>query len=1840
MSSRTFPSTGEKPKFDPNAAYEAVEEGPRPKGTKPKFDPNKQFHAVSEEPATESLQQPKQEQLAFVPMTDWLTIQSQAPPMVAENVINDHDAKVALSKERVNAHLTDVDNSIHNLIHDRKKDLQSRIISEQLGLNPKETGPINPQAQLLESRTRKDIPVYPEEINETKSRMANDVNTARIVLNQKAKDLNEKDPVASKQLKADIYRLDRQNEPSKDDKISKNIEKIKNGDLDYDIAHGVLTKPVGFFGGLIEGFTQKKKSFEDYDIYSSGDEAAIIKNLNEKIKYDPDKPTVIGTEGFANILPGGEAGMMTGGQPIKPLAAGALAGWVGGPEAGTAAMSLVSGPEMYKLGYANSLPQNYAAIKQHNPNISDVDAYHKAAELADKQAAVEGATGIAMGALGGEFAFRPTGLSTGLLQKSVGNALRQLGEEGAKKGLEGLGVGVIGATGQAVKNLIAQKAGLPTETTEGMAEQLKSGVAMTVGMAIAAKVPKLLNPKTYNQLFQGLSKQPEPVIAATLEGLQKSGYITPEEAQQVQSKIKEHQELDNSIKPNVPESDRIKVQELIKKRNDLEGSLETMDKAYHKSIKNQIDKINEQILSISEGRERGELQTIIDKEIKSGKGDKKVLSGLADKSENEIKLYMKDVAANSNDPIMIEILGENIVNKAKELYPQEQPKESKISVIKSEEIKRPETTTIAPAETGAGKVPEEQIGHVEISEHGEDTKTKEGLENGIEPSKLSEEGIKEAKELGQYLIENKKNKIVTSEIERAKQTSEEAAKEVKSITGKEIPVEPNKVLNTWDIGEYDGKPEGSFVEEAWVNKPNEAPKGGESFNDFTNRMEQAYQYVKSLPEDNHVISHSKVMRALSALEKTGGKWTDETTKDFLTNKELTHAIQEPSTSGVLQYPQEGTGIEGSERGTLEPGEQGEVPAGTRPEEEGKTPGAQKEVGKLSVDEVYELPFIEEPSDKKTGIKNIISKTTRFERKLPEVEVGKLGSDQEILLEGKSLVDNNVINPLDVVNRILDTKEGMQPDEAKAMQYYMHQLAQHETNLREQLARATNETEQAEINGQLQQLSDEVDAATQANIISGKAWSDVGNIRQIVSDTGFNASRDLATIKDAYGGKIPKDVQARLDKVTKERNDALNRLAKLEEIEKNKAAEETIKKEGGPKNTKKTKEQFKSERNDIKQTISDKLKQARSGESGLTAVPLPFAKELIAISPEIFKLIKSYAEEGIQKTEEVINRLHELLKDEIDGVSKADIVNLLAGKYKEEERKLSPVAQRVRDYRTEASLWTKIEEAIKMEEDTPAKKEEKNEKLRMLRERLNDIKKKNKEAIKSAKEILETDAQKEIKRLSRQRRALESKYKNKKYLVPSEKASPPVTQEIIKEKQRIVNANYKIRIEKRRAFESKKNFYQKSLMWIGRGVRLSVLSGYNVLAKLTAAATIGGAVKRIPEQAIGFIYGNAFKGIAERAPIEGFVNAAAEAKFYKEFFNPKTFVKNTWEILKSGESPLSKKFSPGTYEHIPGLYLPTDLHQVIKDPVKRATYEASLKNALAWAERNGMDINDDLVIQSLEIAAYKRAQYEIFQEQNWLSKKFGEWKHNMEEAGNLGATGKFLADFMIPVSTVPTNIGRRMVTTSPFGLIRGGAKVIEAYRNGIEKLTPEQADSVMRQLKQGTLGTALWLIGWYGYSQFGGLYSKFNPNKQRDQGDLVSDEMSVGGKMIPKPVQHAIPLEIIQFAATARRVYENYKDNKGASTPEAIEKAGLASIGALTEQIPVVETVAHTIGAFTNPYEAKKLEEDVKRRFQPQILRETGIIEKEEKGSGGGAGASGHYRESKTMETKYKTPKYK
>jgi len=801
----------------------------------------------------------------------------------------------------------------------------------------------------------------------------------------------------------------------------------------------------------------------------------------------------------------------------------------------------------------------------------------------------------------------------------------------------------------------------------------------------------------------------------------------------------------------------------------------------------------------------------------------------------------------------------------------------------------------------------------------------------------------------------------------------------------------------------------------------------------------------------------------------------------------------------------------------------------------------------------------------SGIKNVISDKIRTQLNLPTIEIPNLGAKTNSLLEGKKLVDSGEINPEELVDRIINTTDkGTNVQEAQVMQYYTRQLNTAQDNVINALAnQKITLQERLDLLGKLGQYGDKLDQVTEANILSGGDWGLVGNIRQEVYDEGYNPVKDKAAIKQIYDGNIPENIKAEIDKANKERNEALIEMAKREEIIRQQEAQlkiqEVAKTKVGEKiDHKKVRADLLAELKEAKdqhiKDLKDKGIQQMGGIDGVILTP-----KMIKI---IGKIAADYVKEGYENLEDIIAKVYDEVKGLVPNITKKDIRDTI----------VLHEANKVEEKATKAEKQAKIYE----KEGIPSK----------------SISKKLKEKFES------DDAW-------------------------------------VKARQRLTNANLKIQKIKSVAYNSKKNVIEKSLMWFTKAIRFSILFSYDVLTKLASATVIGGAIKRIPEQLIGSVYSKVYKGIAEKAPIEGFVYAKSEVKFAKEFLDPVKFAKNTINILKEGETELSKRVGGMIHEDLaeismPGeqktklnnllkkglkvsdfiLSLPGNSHMMIKDPLKRATYYAAYENSIIWAEKNGLDINDPLVINTIENAAYKRANYEIFLEDNELNKKFKSFKASLEESGTKGAALKALIDFAIPISTVPTNIVRRVFSTSPLGLAKGiyqAEAAKKALKTSIDNLETEQADAIMRQLKQGTLGTALWMLGWFGYASFGGLYTKFDPNKKREEGALLSDEMEINGKMIPKPVQHALPLEVIQMAATSRRIYENYIDNKGASSIPALTAAGLGSIGSMVEQVPVISTPVLAVESIQDPSKLNKLEEDWKNRWQPRVLQQLGII---------------------------------
>jgi hypothetical protein len=151
-----------------------------------------------------------------------------------------------------------------------------------------------------------------------------------------------------------------------------------------------------------------------------------------------------------------------------------------------------------------------------------------------------------------------------------------------------------------------------------------------------------------------------------------------------------------------------------------------------------------------------------------------------------------------------------------------------------------------------------------------------------------------------------------------------------------------------------------------------------------------------------------------------------------------------------------------------------------------------------------------------------------------------------------------------------------------------------------------------------------------------------------------------------------------------------------------------------------KRDYAAERKDVIDSIKEKLRKARTGQGGLTSVPVPYAKELIEIAPDVTKLAKLYIEEGVEKLEDIVSKVHASLKDDIDGLKKEDIQDVLAGKYGKPSKAKSEIERKLIDLKTEAKLISQIEDARQLKPRTEKERVEQNKTLTDLRKELNKV----------------------------------------------------------------------------------------------------------------------------------------------------------------------------------------------------------------------------------------------------------------------------------------------------------------------------------------------------------------------------------------------------------------------------------------------------------------------------------------------------------------------------------------
>ena len=710
------------------------------------------------------------------------------------------------------------------------------------------------------------------------------------------------------------------------------------------------------------------------------------------------------------------------------------------------------------------------------------------------------------------------------------------------------------------------------------------------------------------------------------------------------------------------------------------------------------------------------------------------------------------------------------------------------------------------------------------------------------------------------------------------------------------------------------------------------------------------------------------------------------------------------------------------------------------------------------EKVTEKSIVEEPEGT-TSIKNKITAEERANKGLDEIEVAAKRSFPEVFEKGKQLVDEGKIDPRQMAIDLAKKPRALSPEESVALLYDRMKIQKEYKKLSEDIESEPDGIVKDLMRSNLNQLE-------KAALINDEAAKKTGYeqglglaVRKMIIKEDYSLLNQKARYKAANNGEeLSPEIESKLKENVIKLEEAQKKLEEYEQTIKDLQAKKVIDTEAKKaKKTNKTTEDFKKEREDIFKNIKDKWDSA-SKTNIVTAVPVPYAAQLAAISPEVLKLVRSYAEQGITKLDDIVNDLHENIYKQIPDITKRDVKDILAGEY------------------------TKKKEA------------------------------------------------------------------------------PPVDREKMKLQSNVNRIKNQIELDKQEILRDKRSLLRKGIDYFQGWRRFGLLSGAPVIGKIGLGAAIRTGITTPGEALIGKGLSQLpiISKIAAKAGREGTINTKAEAKAFAQFVD-KALYEDVRQVFKTGRGELENLHDKKLYPSNGWLDFFGNLHAAIKVLPKRAEYFRALEYRTEHALKNGADITDPIVQQELSAKAYADALRAIYMQDNAVTDLYKTAVRKLESLGGIGKGGAEVMKFILPIIKVPTNY-----VAEESSYILGGFKALFALRKGISKLSPEEADYVMRALKKQTAGVGFLMLGYARPDIVGGYYT--GPRKK---GDLQAGDLVVAGVHMPHWAMHTPMLEALQFGASIRRARE--AAGKSYKQKDLNMFTGIVpSLGAVAKQIPFAE----------------------------------------------------------------------
>lgn len=565
-----------------------------------------------------------------------------------------------------------------------------------------------------------------------------------------------------------------------------------------------------------------------------------------------------------------------------------------------------------------------------------------------------------------------------------------------------------------------------------------------------------------------------------------------------------------------------------------------------------------------------------------------------------------------------------------------------------------------------------------------------------------------------------------------------------------------------------------------------------------------------------------------------------------------------------------------------------------------------------------------------------------------------------------------------------------------------------------------------------------------------------------------------------------------------------------------------------------------------------------------------------ITSLVQKLARLIVEDGVLDRDELVTRVHDHIKAIDPTITRDKVVDMISGYGDFKQLSKDATSVQLRDFKRQLQIVAALRD---MEAGQPP--------LRSGRERTEWTEEQGKlmKELKKAKfefQVPLTDPARQLKSaLDEAKTRLERQIADYQERIATGDFAKRVRPElVIDRKTRELQAKrdgivMEFKRLKRKAEMASRTKYEKAMDFASNLRRFSVLSGAHVLAKLAAYSAT-----KLPTMGVTEAIGNAYaklpylSQIAAKAPSEGATSLATFSRATAKMMTQGMV--DAYNTATKGGSEIKKGFSDRLDDGYEWWKIPQILHEVIKSPLRRAAFELSLAKRIEHGARNGVDVTDPTIQILLQKDAYLDSSRALLLENNkfanWFTRSFKEWESKDKNTGEVPRLKKFLVTvgrIEMPILTVPFNYAKQSLVAA-FGSISGAVKARDAFRRGIDTLKPEEADSIMRHLKYGSVGGAMLLYGFYdGYNNgangtFGGFYQ---PGEKRKENQLGVNGMQVAGYKIPGFLLHNPVLAVGQLGHTIGAVMRS-KISKKNPKEKGITAGVLAGANGLLNESPI------------------------------------------------------------------------